>query len=332
MRRRPALALLLGALLGACSGSKTVTPTPGASADLNRPLPSPLPEVAARVNGHPITSASVAVLAHQFLRSKLLTGEQKPLAMRKALERLLVRELLVQEALDRNLKADERGLRQAYDAARVSHKDDQAWREFLAGQGLDEATFLVELRTQATVNALTQQEVRKLPPPSDEEVQAYYAAYPFQFGAGERLRVSQILFKLPADPDPQRLAGPLGRANAALARIRRGEDFAKVAREVSEDRESAAGGGEMPPFGKGEKPEEYEKAAFALEDGGVSELVPTREGLFILKLHETTIAPAAPFEQVQEQARRLVFQDRVQRVMEGLVASLKAKARIETFL
>lgn len=332
MRRRPALALLLGSLLGACSGPKTATPTPGASADLSRPLPSPIPEIAARVNGHPITSTSVAVLAHQFLLSRLLTQEQKPLAMRKALERLLDRELLVQEALSRNLKADERALRQTYDAARVSYKDDQAWGEFLAGQGLDEATFLAELRTQATVNALTQQEGQKLPPPSDEEVLTYYAAHPFQFGGGERLRVSQILFKLSANSDPQRRLEPLQRANAALTRIRRGEDFAKVAREVSEDRESAASGGEMPPFGKGEKPEEYEKAAFALQDGGVSDLVPTREGLFILKLHETAIAPAAPFDQVQEQARRLLFQDRLQRAMEDLAASLKAKARIETFI
>ena len=332
MRRRPALALLLGVLLGACSGPKTATPTPGASADLSRPLPSPLPEVAARVNGHPITSTSVAVLAHQFLLSKLVTEEQTPLAMRKALERLLDRELLVQEALGRNLKADERSLRQAYDGARVSYKDDQAWREFLAGQGLDEATFLAELRTQATVNALIQREVGKLPPLSDQEVQAYYAAHPLRFGGSQRLSVSQILFKHPPNPAPQGSLEPLGRATAALARIRRGEDFTKVAREVSEDRESAIRGGEVPPFGKGERPAEYEKAALALEAGGVSDPVPTREGIVILKLRQTNITAPAPFEQVQGLARRLAVQERMQRTREGLVASLKAKARIETFL
>jgi len=272
------------------------------------------------------------VLARQLLVSKALTEQQKPMAMRKALAALLDRELLVQEALGRNLKADERALQQAYDAGRASHKDDRAWREFLAAQGLDEATFLMELRTQATVNVLLQQEVGKLPPPTDQEVQAYYSANPFRFGGQRRLTVSQILFKLPADPDPRLRLEPLRRAKAALTRIRRGEDFAKVARELSEDRESASSGGEIPPFGKGEKPEEYEKAASVLEVGAVSDPVLTTEGIFILKLRQANITAPAPFEQVQEIARRLAVQERRERAMEGLVASLKVKARIETFI
>jgi parvulin-like peptidyl-prolyl isomerase len=328
------LALVLGAVLVACSAPQATAPTPdpGASADPNRALPNPLPEVAARINGHPISSASVAVLAHQYLLTKAFSAKQKPLAMRKALERLVDRELLVQEALARNLKADERGLQRAYDAARVSYKQDQAWREYLAGEGLDEATFLAELRSQFTVNALTQQEAQKLPPPTEDELRAYYAGHPLQFGAGERLRVSQILFKTPEKTDPRPSLEPLRRAQEALARIRKGEDFAKVAREVSEDRESAAKGGEIAIFGKGEKPEEYEKAAFALEDGGVSDELTTNAGIFILKRHQATMAPPAPFEQVLEQVGRLAFQERVQHTMEALVASLKAKARIETYL
>ncbi len=331
MRSPRHLALVLGAVLAACSGPKATAPTPepGASADPNRALPNPLPEVAARINGHPISSASVAVLAHQYLLTKAFSTEQKPLAMRKALERLVDRELLVQEALARNLKADERSLQKAYDAVRVPYKEDQAWRDYLAGEGLDEATFLAELRSQFTVNALTQQEAQKLPPPTDDELRAYYAGHPLQFGAGERLGVSQILFKTGEKTDALE---PLRRAQEALARIRKGEDFAKVAREVSEDRESAAKGGEIAIFGKGEKPEEYEKAVFAIEDGGVSDVITTKAGLFILKRHQTTTAPPAPFEQVLEEVRRLAFQERVQRTMEALVASLKAKARIETFL
>lgn len=325
---------LSGVVLAACSGPRSVAPTPEpiAAADPNRPLPSPLPEVAARVNGHPVSSVNVAVLAHQYLLSKQFSTTQKPLAMRKALERLLDRELLVQEALARNLKADERGLQRAYDAVRVPYKEDQAWREYLAGQGLDEASFLAELRSQFTVNALTQQEAEKLAPPKEEELRAYYAGHPFQFGATERLRVSQIVFKLPEKSDPLRPLQPLQRARETLARLRKGEDFAKVAREVSEDRESAAKGGEIPIFSKGEKPEEYEKAALALEDGQVSDVITTKAGIFILKLHETTLSPPASFEQVRAEAGRLAFQERVQRAMEALAVSLRAKARIETFL
>ncbi len=331
---RLALTLLLGACLTACSGPKSAAPTaaPSVAADLNRPLPQPLPAVAARVNGHPISSVSVAVLAHQYLLTRQFSATQKPIAMRKALERLLERELLVQEALARNLKADEPSLQRAYDAVRVPYKEDRAWRDYLAGEGLDEPTFLAELRSQFTVNALTQQEAEKLAPSTEDELRAYYAGHPFQFGSAERLQVAQIVFKLPEKSDPLRPLPPLRRAQETLARIRKGEDFAKVAREASEDRVSAARGGEIPPFGKGEKPEEYEKAAFALADGQVSDVITTKEGLFILKREQVTASPPAPFEQVRSQVERQAFQERVQRALEALVTALRAKARIETFL
>jgi type I site-specific restriction-modification system R (restriction) subunit len=76
------------------------------------------------------------------------------------------------------------------------------------------------------------------------------------------------------------------KAEDALARVKAGEDFAKVAQEVSQDPGSAANGGDLGFFGKGKMVPEFETAAFALKVGEVSGLVKTTYGYHIIKVTE----------------------------------------------
>ena len=98
MLRRWLVVCGLSAML-ACSG--TVPPDPeayeasrGAADDLSAPLPDPLPDIAARVNGHPILMRNVVIMA-EGAASAPLPEEQRPVAYRQALKRLIVRELLL---------------------------------------------------------------------------------------------------------------------------------------------------------------------------------------------------------------------------------------------
>lgn len=76
------------------------------------------------------------------------------------------------------------------------------------------------------------------------------------------------------------------KAEDALARVKAGEDFATVAKEVSQDPGSAANGGDLGFFGKGKMVPEFENAAFALKVGEVSGLVKTPYGYHIIKVTE----------------------------------------------
>ncbi len=123
----------------------------------------------------------------------------------------------------------------------------------------------------------------------------------------------------------------LAKAELALSRIRKGEDFAKVAREVSEDEATRSRGGRLPELGRGDRDPRFEAAVLALKPGDVSEAVETAEGFEILELLETRSVPVS-FEQVREQIEERLLQQKRQAELQKLVNSLRAKAKIETFI
>jgi hypothetical protein len=159
-----ALVVVLGLALAACSGAPSPSP---ASTDPARPLPSPMPEIVARVNGHPIRIGQILPIARSELEK--VPGpdrdRRKPEIVRAALGQYVDRELLLQEALARGLQADTRQVDWAYDQMRQAHPDEKAWTAFLAEQGMDAPSFKAELRVQHTVGALVEQEVRSFPVP-----------------------------------------------------------------------------------------------------------------------------------------------------------------------
>lgn len=163
-KARAALALAAVALaLAACSrpaGAPASSPSP--ALDPGRPLPSPIPEVVARVNGQPIRIHQILPMAKAELdRVSVADRDRKtPEALRRALEQYVERELLVQEALARGVAVDARRVDWAYDQMRQGHGDEAAWSEFLARRGMDEASLRGELRSQHTVAALLEQEAR----------------------------------------------------------------------------------------------------------------------------------------------------------------------------
>ena len=161
---------ILGLLLAACSGAPAPSPTP-ANTDPGRPLPSPLPEIVARVNGQPIRIGQILAIAKSELDrvSVVDRDRKKPEVLRHALDQYVDRELLLQEALARGIQADSREVDWAYDQMRREHADETAWDEFLAGQGMDAQSFKAELRAQHTVAALVEQEVRAFPVPEAAE-------------------------------------------------------------------------------------------------------------------------------------------------------------------
>jgi peptidyl-prolyl cis-trans isomerase C len=112
-------------------------------------------------------------------------------------------------------------------------------------------------------------------------------------------------------------------AKAALARIKAGEDFAKVATELSKD--PAGEGGDLGWFTKDRMVPEFADAAFKLEPGQVSDPVKSQFGWHIIKVEEKRMQSFPPFEQVKDQATRYV----AQKAQGDLIAALHAGAKIE---
>ena len=112
-------------------------------------------------------------------------------------------------------------------------------------------------------------------------------------------------------------------AKAALARLKGGEDFAKVAKEVSKD--PGAEGGDLGWFTKEKMVPEFAEAAFRLEPGQVSDPVKSQFGWHIIKVEEKRMKSFPPFEQVKDQAARYVGQ----KAQSELITQLRKDAKIE---
>ena len=112
-------------------------------------------------------------------------------------------------------------------------------------------------------------------------------------------------------------------AKAALARVKAGEDFAKVATELSKDPGSE--GGDLGWFTKDKMVPEFADAAFKMEPGQVSDPVKSQFGWHVIKVEEKRMKSFPTFEQVKDQAARYV----VQKAQADLITQLHQGVKIE---
>jgi hypothetical protein len=154
------------------------------AADPARPLPSPLPEIVARVDGRAILLQQVLPLAKTMLERVPQQERDKklPEVLRSSVEKYVERELLLGEALRQGVSARSEDVEWAYDQMRREHPDEAAWGAFLQKLGTDPQSLRAELRIQRTVAALIDREAQKLQV-SEPELRAFYDAEPGRFAA-----------------------------------------------------------------------------------------------------------------------------------------------------
>lgn len=132
---------------------------------------------------------------------------------------------------------------------------------------------------------------------SDDELRTLYEQDRARFATTEERRASHILI---AVADGQEAAARAA-ADAAVARLAGGEDFAAVAAEISADAGSKGQGGDLGWIGRGALPGPFEDALFALGVGEISAPVLTDQGFHIIRLDELRAGEQQPFELVREE-------------------------------
>jgi peptidyl-prolyl cis-trans isomerase D len=122
-----------------------------------------------------------------------------------------------------------------------------------------------------------------------EEIEQYYTSHQEEFGQQEKRRARHILLKT-TDQDKQARRAEIEKI---LARAKAGEDFSALARQFSEDG-SAAQGGDLGFFGRGQLVQPFEDAVFSLQKGGISDIVETPFGFHIIWLEDIQPANITP--------------------------------------
>jgi peptidyl-prolyl cis-trans isomerase C len=145
-----------------------------------------------------------------------------------------------------------------------------------------------------------------------------------QIGDEKEVRARHILFRSPAGDDKANKDAE-EKVKAVIARLKKGEDFAKVAGELTEDPSGKANGGDLGFFTKEQMVPEFSEAAFKLEPGQISDPVKTQFGWHVIKVEEKRTKPAPKFEDVKPQIENFVQR----KAQAELVTKLRAEAKIE---
>lgn len=136
---------------------------------------------------------------------------------------------------------------------------------------------------------------------SEEALQVLYDEQAEKYITPEERHARHILVKLSPDADEEVSTAALNKANGIVSRLNDGEDFAVLAKELSDDPGSAANGGDLGTFGRGLMTPEFEQAAFELQPGEVSKPVKSPFGLHIIEVIEIRPEVATPLDEVREQ-------------------------------
>ena len=145
-----------------------------------------------------------------------------------------------------------------------------------------------------------------------------------QLGSEQEVHARHILFRAPAGDEAASKAAE-EKVKAVIARLKKGEDFTKVAGELTEDPSGKANGGDLGYFGKEQMVPEFADVAFKLDKGQISEPVKTQFGWHVIKVEDKRSKAPPKFEEVKPQIERYV----VGKAQSELVTKLRAEAKIE---
>ena len=205
---------------------------------------------------------------------------------------------------------------------------EENYRKALAAQNITEEAFRKELEKGARVNKLVEQACSSVPDPTEEEVTACYEARKDEFVSPHEVLCQHILVKTAEDDIPEAKSAAFEKIRAIRERVVAGGDFAAEAKANS-DCPSGAEGGSLGWFGRGMMVPEFDKAAFEMKKGEVSDIVTTQFGYHIIYKADERGGEAKTLVDVHDQLKDLLRHEARGRAMDAFVAELRENAVIE---
>jgi peptidyl-prolyl cis-trans isomerase SurA len=209
----------------------------------------------------------------------------EPELRKQVLDSLVEERVLITYARDSGARVDDAELDRAVQSVAAQNQLTMPQlRERLRQEGLDYARFRANLRDQMLVERVREREVQGRIKVSDKEIDDLIDKQRASMQGEVEYNVAQILVTVPEGASEAVVAERLARARAAQQRVRDGEDFATVAKQVSEDGNRQRGG-EIGPKPASRLPDVFVEAVKSLQPGQVTPtLLRTGAGFHLLKL------------------------------------------------
>ncbi len=294
-------------------------------------------EVVARVNGAEIKrkelDAAMQAYAYQMSRrGRSAAPGQGAGTEGDILDELIGRQLLLQEGSKRIPADIDKKVQEQIAQVTAQAGGEEQLKKALAETGITPDDYAKRVRDNVIIRDAVQSIVDKEVKISPEEVRAFYDKNPDQFKQPETVRASHILIRVPPDASDDVKKEKRTQIDSVHTLIKNGEKFADVAKKFSEDPGSAANGGDLGFFGRGQMVPEFDTAAFSLKTNEISDVITTQYGYHILMVTDRKPAQIVPFEQVKDDLAQFLKQRKGADVTRDQIASLRKEAKVEILI
>lgn len=258
-------------------------------------------------------------------------SEQRAQLMKTALDTLIGEKLMEAEITEMGISATEGEVDELVNDVRKQNNitDPAQFEQVLTAEGLTMTTYRDMLRKRILRDRLLRMKVGPKVKVTEEDLKAAYNQYARVEGEDSEVHARHILVAVDPKATEEQVAAARKKAEGIAQEARReGMDFSALARARSEG-PSAADGGDLGWFKRGVMVQAFEKVAFNLKEGEVSEPVRTNFGWHVLKVEERRSVAATSYEEMRPKLENKLLQEKTDKFLEQYVAELKQKASID---
>jgi peptidyl-prolyl cis-trans isomerase C len=324
---------------GAVPGAAVPGVAGAPAAPAEKPIdPAKLPAVVARVNGQEIKKDELlkevkGVQARMAQQGAPAEATAPAGLYHQVLDGMIARTLLESDAKAQGIAVTDDEVKKQLEQVKGQFPNPEAYTKALASEGLTEAQLQENFKRQMAVQKYIQAKVVDPSKVTDADTKTFYDQNKDKMKQPERLHLRHILVKLDKDAPAADKQKAQTKANELLARLKKGEDFAKLAMENSDDPGSKPNGGDLDWVARGNTVEPFEKAAFALKTKNeISPVVESPFGFHIIQLLDRQAEGTIPYDQVKDRIGEMLKQRQAQQGVQQRIEALKAKAKVETFI
>ncbi len=286
--------------------------------------------IVASVDGEPIT---LYELQQYEAKQRVLLPNAAQTTKNDMLQALITEKLLAREIAARGVHVRDDEVDRYIDHIKETNRvDDAQLKEALKQQGMDYEKYRAQVRTEIEKVQLLNREIRGKVTVSPEDVDRYYQAHQKDYELPGKVHVRQITLRLDANAPDDVVKAVMDRAQELRARLSKGEDFATLARQASEDPVAADGGdlGEVEPV---KLLPEFENAVGKMKDGDVTEPIRTAMGVHLLKLDERIDVAYRPQEEVAVEIKEKLYNNALdERYKRWLLEDIQKRHYVEVKL
>lgn len=285
----------------------------------------------ARVNGTDIDAIELRRAKKVLLRGQTIPAEQQAILDKQAMDQLVSAELLYQAAAKQEVKDLDKEIDAKIAQDRTRFKDEKEFKRAISDLEMNEKDLREYVRRGVLISRFVETAFVSKSAVSDAEIRSFYDKNPDKFKTAEAVKASHILIGTDSNTSADDKKAAREKAGKLRKELAGGADFAALAKGNSTC-PSSRQGGDLGFFGKGQMVPQFEKAAFALKPGEISDVVETQFGYHIIKLTERKPASVTDLKDVKAKIEEYLKGQKVNEAIQKYLAETRKTAKIELLL